>query len=118
MADIAQQLAAMQGSPPAKTLPGIFSIFGGPIARPQMQSLGFFTGQIGGPFGIKAKGGSPQMQYEQQRMATMKQEADSALAQACAAAGPISAPMPTGNIFEGNGLGGFGRGGGSFIDFA
>ncbi len=116
MVDIAQQLAAMQ-TPPSKTIPGIFAVFGGAIQRPSLQANGLFTGQIGGPFGIKSKGGGGEGDYNRQRMKQMKDEADNYLAQACAAAAPVQGTLQaTGNIFEGNGLGGIGRGGGSFVD--
>ncbi len=83
--ELAARLSALS-TPPQKTIfPGLFGLlFGSPIQRWSMQALGFFTGQIGGPFGLKPKqtGVMAHIQWEQQHMAQNANSAHQAMVQA------------------------------------
>ncbi len=113
--DIAARLSMLQGGGNGK------SWFEKPVnpggASLTATTCGIGTGNIGGPFGLRPKQGgmSAQLQFEAQRLAQMRNEADAALAQACAAAGPMPPAMQQvsfgGGSFIGNGVGG---GGGDF----
>lgn len=120
--DIAARLSMQAGNPPAKVIsPGLPGLLGTKVAMPKMlESNAVLTGQICGPFAPKGKQTAmmAQFEYERQVMSRMNNENHATLAQACAAAAPIQGMLQgTGNIFEGNGLGGMGLGGGSkFIE--
>lgn len=95
-------LSALQSQgAPAKTLPGLTSIFGAPIARPALQANGLLSGNIWTPFASK-KPESAQLAFEQQVTAAVRAEGDKLLSQGVQQASAFQ--QGTGSIHGGGGF--------------